>query len=278
MRSISVRSLGTNIFVIAVLFFVSMIPINHVIAAPSENEGSDKALQEQVVAPIADQLLRMMGDFLKESEQFTFHAKITFDDLLPTGQKIQYAATNDVAVHRPDRIYAVFKGDRGNKRFWYDGKSITLLNMNENFYATKEIPARKIDDALDYIMEKLGFSPPLSDFASQDPYKILIENVQFGFYVGLHDVEGIACHHLAFVEKYIDWQVWIEDSNQLVPRKLVITYKTLDGSPQYTAIFSDWDLTARLPDSLFNADLLESSDFERIEFLKLKETITEKSK
>ena len=36
----------------------------------------------------------------------------------------------------------------------------------------------------------------------------------------------MSCRALAFVEKDIDWQIWIEDGPQLIPCKLVITYKT----------------------------------------------------
>ena len=130
-----------------------------------------------------------------------------------------------------------------------------------------------IDDALDHLMEKYGFSPPLVDFIYQDPYNTLIENVEFGFYVGLHNVDGIRCHHLAFVQKNIDWQIWIEDGKQMVPRKLVITYHNEPESPQYIAVLSDWDLDARLSDTLFNNDLISTANLEKIEFLDItKET------
>ena len=58
------------------------------------------------------------GDYLKAAQQLSFHADITFDDLLPTGQKIQLAADYDVAVRRPDRVYTEYWGDAGARRFW----------------------------------------------------------------------------------------------------------------------------------------------------------------
>ena len=36
-----------------------------------------------------------------------------------------------------------------------------------------------------------------------------------------------------------------------MPRKFVITYKDEPDSPQYTAIFSNWDFTTKLPDFVF---------------------------
>jgi len=213
-----------------------------------------------------DKLLQAMGDYLKSSKQFSFHANITFDDLIPSGQKIQYASYSDIAVHRPDRVYAEKQSDLGGKRFWYDGENMTLMDTKLGVYATEPVPA-DIDSAMDQLAEKYGFSPPLVDFVYSDPYHTLIENVESGFYAGLHDVEGVRWHHLAFVQKNIDWQIWIEDGKQMVPRKFVITYKTIPESPQFSAVLSEWDLDAHLPDALFNINLTFTENFEKIEFM-----------
>jgi hypothetical protein len=241
----------------------------------AEESKTSEAEDTPVVGPRTDKLLRAMGEYLKTAKQFSFHAEITFDDMLPSGQKIQYSASNDIAVHRPDRVYAESQRDQGNMRFWYDGKNITLQNDGIGVYAKVPVPAI-IDAAMDHLMDKYGFSPPLVDFIYQDPYNTLIENVEFGFYVGLHNVAGIRCHHLAFVQKNIDWQIWIEDGKQMVPRKLTITYKNEPESPQFTAVLSEWDLDARLPEALFNANLTSTANFEKIEFLDITKNIPSK--
>lgn len=241
----------------------------------AEESKTSEAEDTPVVGPRTDKLLRAMGEYLKTAKQFSFHAEITFDDMLPSGQKIQYSASNDIAVHRPDRVYAESQRDQGNMRFWYDGKNITLQNDGIGVYAKVPVPAI-IDAAMDHLMDKYGFSPPLVDFIYQDPYNTLIENVEFGFYVGLHNVVGIRCHHLAFVQKNIDWQIWIEDGKQMVPRKLTITYKNEPESPQFTAVLSEWDLDARLPEALFNANLTSTANFEKIEFLDITKNIPSK--
>ena len=112
-----------------------------------------------------------------------------------------------------------------------------------------------IDATLEHLIKVLGFTPPLSDLMTSDPYATLRKNVLFGFDVGATQVDGVRCHHLAFVERDIDWQIWIEDGTQWVPRKIVITYKTVPGAPQFTAVLSDWDLATRPPDALFVAQL-----------------------
>ena len=230
-------------------------------AAPAKESAKEQkdVTQGAVIGPQADRLLRQMSDYLKAAKQFSFHAEIAYDDLLPSGQKLQLGASHDVLVRRPDRTYVEFQGERGGKRFWYDGKTITLYDSAHDVYATEESPPT-IDGMLDHIMKVFGFSPPLSDLLYSDPYAVLTQNVQYGFYAGVTQVDGERCHHLAFQEKKIDWQIWIEDGTQWVPRKLVITYKTLPGAPQFMAVLSHWDLVSPAPDGMFTANLPPGTD------------------
>ena len=121
-----------------------------------------------VVTDQADRLLRQMGEYVGSAEQFTFHADITFDHVLPSGQKLQYSASEDVALQRPGRLYIEWSGDLGDRQFWYDGKSVTLYNPATPFYATDAAPP-DIDAMLDKVLAQLGFAPPLADFLYQRP-------------------------------------------------------------------------------------------------------------
>ena len=224
-----------------------------------------------VVDPRADRLLRAMGDYLKAAKEFSFHAEITFDDVQTSGQKIQFEAIDDISVRRPDRIYANYKGDTDRKRFWYDGQKVTLYDGNRNVYASEKVPP-SIDAALDYVSKQLGFDPPLSDFIYDDPAAVLRQDAISASDLGESDVDGVSCQHLAFVEKNIDWQIWIETGKACVPRKFVITYKTYPGAPKFIAVLSNWDFATPLSDSLFSADL--PPDAGLISFLKAAEPKT----
>jgi hypothetical protein len=220
--------------------------------------------QKPTISPEAARILNDMGAYLKAAPQLSFHAAITHDDLLPTGQKLQLAASYEAAVRRPDRMFTEYVGDVDARRFWYDGKTVTLYDPVLDVYATEPAKAT-IDATVDQLTERLGFTPPLSDLMMSDPAATLQKNALYGFVVGSSEVDGVSCHHLAFVERNIDWQIWVEDGTRLVPRKLVITYKLLPGAPQFTAVLSDWDLATRPPDTLFTAQPSPSAS--RIEFL-----------
>ncbi len=212
----------------------------------------------------ANRILREMGQYLRGAKEFTFLAEVAYDTLLPNGQKIQYSGQSNVSVRRPDKLLVRYEGEERNSRIFYDGKTFTILDERRDLYSVTDVPAT-IDDAIDQVVKMYGFSPPIADLVYADPYKVLIENVDTGFTVGQSLVDGVTCHHLAFTQDAIDWQIWIEQGGRPVPRKLVITYKEEPGSPQYTARLSDWNFQPRLAESCFTFHPPNGAD--KIEFL-----------
>ena len=206
------------------------------------------------VADQADRLLKQMSDYIASADQFTVHADITFDHVLPTGQKLQYMAAEDVALHRPGRLHVRWSSDLGDREFWYDGKSVTLTDPSTPFYASEPAPGT-IDAMLRMAEAQLGFVPPLSDMLVGDPYQALRGKLQYGIPLGQAVINGRTCNALAFVEKDIDWQIWIDAGPQLTPCKLVITYKTHPSQPQFSAVFSEWNFAPRIADPVFTPDL-----------------------
>ena len=54
-------------------------------------------------------------------------------------------------------------------------------------------------------------------------------------FLWLSKVQGQLCHHLAFRQEDIDWQIWIENGPTPLPRKFLITDKKAKGL-QVTAL------------------------------------------
>ena len=108
-----------------------------------------------------------------------------------------------------------------------------------------------LDKAVDTAHDQLGVDLPLIDLAVSDPYKNATAKVSGGRYYGISLASGIPCHHLAFTQENVDWQVWIEDGPQPLIRKFVITYKNEPGAPEFTALITRWNLTDRIANSDF---------------------------
>ena len=198
----------------------------------------------------ADRILRAMGEYLKSADEFSFHADITYDAVLSTGEKVQYGGASEVSVRRPNRLYVTFEGDERRRQVFYDGHTITLFNVLKNLYAVTKVPG-KMDAALDLVFEKYGLTVPVADFVYADPYAVLTKDVEYASVIGVHGCGEKRCHQLLFTQDFIDWQIWIETGPRPVPRKLVITYKEEPGSPQYEARLSHWDLDPRLSEHAF---------------------------
>jgi hypothetical protein len=246
--------IGHTVAALLVLCTMSAVANAQNSTAPSGTAERSASTTEPAVAEQADRLLKQASAYIASASEFTFHADITFDHVLPSGQKLQYEAAEDVALQRPGGLYVEWSGDLGNRQFWYDGKSVTLYDPSTPFYATETAPP-DMDAMLEKVITQLGFSPPLADLFYRDPYQATRGNVQFGVYLGETTVNGRRCDSLAFVAKDIDWQIWIDTGPQLTPCKLVITYTTQPSQPQFTAVFTDWNFNPRIAEPVFTPSL-----------------------
>jgi hypothetical protein len=209
-----------------------------------------KATEAKPIDPSADKLLKRMGDYLAEAPFFSVNAEIWQDVQMGSGQQVQAGRTVDLQVRRPDHFHAEVHSTRRNRALFYDGKSLTLLNRIQNFYGSVPAPA-SLDQALDTASDRFGIEMPLEDLVVSDPYQSAMQKIVSGRDLGPVTVLGTPCEHLAFSLGAVDWQIWIEDGMKPIPRKIVITYKDEEGTPEYTAIFSNWDFQTKLPDFLF---------------------------
>ena len=217
------------------------------------------------VEPKADQTLRKMSDYLAQLQQFKIQTESMLEIVLTSGQKIQYYNQLEIAIKRPNKLRVSREGQVYDQEFFYDGKTLTQYSKGGNVYATIEAPPT-LDGALTFALETLHIEAPGSDLIYSNAYNILMENVNSGFYVGISIVDGVNCHHLAYRDDEVDWQIWIEDGDKPLPKKFVITTKWLTGAPQYTISVKSWDLSPKLKDDMFT--FVPPKDAQKIEFVR----------
>ena len=203
-------------------------------------------------------ILREMTQFIGIRNNYTFKAEMMYDNILETGRRLQVTASEKVFLEKPDKVFIEYRGDYNAFKLLYNYNKVTILDTTTNTYTEVNSP-ETINATFDRLSKVYGFRPPLSDFYYLFPYKSMIENVKSSYYIGTSFVFGVRCHHLSFVEEDKDWQIWIEDGNRKIPRKVVITYKNIPGSPQFIAIISDWILNEPFPEVLFSQDLARNA-------------------
>lgn len=206
--------------------------------------------QAAAVDADAAQILRRMTDYLGNLQRFSLDTQNTFEDVLESGQKIQYDLSTSVVVQRPNKVRAERKGDLVNQVVVYDGKTLTVYNADRKYYAVAPAPDN-IDDALHFARDALGIVPPSGDLIYSNAYDLLTANVTSGVVVGKSMIGGVKCDHLAFTGPAVDWQIWIADGGQPLPRKYVITTKDDPAQPQYMVLMSNWNVSPNLNDALF---------------------------
>jgi hypothetical protein len=201
------------------------------------------------VDPKADQLLHQMSDFLGGLKRFSVQTENSLEVILQSGQKIQYDNPARLLVQRPDKLMASREGDIVNQELYYDGKNLTLYDMTSKFYATVEAPGT-IDETIDFARNYMDLYAPGGDLIYSDAYTILSEDVVSGTYIGQSVVNGVMCHHLAFRNTEVDWQIWIDTGDKPLPRKFIVTTKWMTGAPQFTLVTKNWNMS---PDIVKNA-------------------------
>jgi len=202
------------------------------------------------IDPKADEYLKAMSSYLAGLKTYSFQVEEFIDEVQDDGQKLQLSNQRHLSVSRPDKVFAKDEGDTANSWFYYDGKTVTVFDRGQKTYATEKVPG-SIDAMLDDLHDRFDTDQTLADFLFADPYKVFTEHVQSGTYVGLHQVGKVKCHHLAFRQKLLDWQIWIDAGEQPLPRKFLITFKRQADAPQYTASIHKWDVNPKLTDDLF---------------------------
>ena len=212
--------------------------------------GQQPGAATPAIDPKADAVLKAMSRALASAGAFSFDSHALTQHVLDDGQKVEFARNTKLAARRPDRITADVIGDAEELAFRYDGKTVAVLNKKSNSYGTADAKAT-IDDTCDMLAGQYGMVLPLADLLFADPYKTLTSGVRSGRHLGDGFVFDVKCHHLAFRNEVVDWQIWVEQGERPLPRKIVITYKDSPAQLQFTAFLNNWDLSANLPDDRF---------------------------
>jgi hypothetical protein len=193
------------------------------------------------IAPEAQRLLKASTDFLASQKQFSAETRNTLEIVLKSGQKIEFNHQARVSAQRPNKLRAERTGDLVHQVFVYDGKSLTLHNPQDKAYAQVAAPDT-LEGMLDFARTKLDIVAPAGDLLNKNAYDILMDGVTDGFVVGKAVIEGVRCDHLAFRAPHVDWQIWIQEGAQPLPRKLVITTRDLTNAPQFAVTITKWNL------------------------------------
>ena len=191
-----------------------------------------------------------MSATLGAAKALTYRSRSTVEVPANTGQLITLFATSDVTLARPNTLRVHVTGEVPNFDFNEDGTTIAAFAPTHQVYSVANAPAT-IDATLKFIVDKTGIQFPSADVMYSDPYAMLTKELTSAFVVGPATVDGVACEHLAFMGPGVHWEIWIETGQRALPRRLVVTYTTVQNFPRFLVEFSDWNLQPKLGASCF---------------------------
>lgn len=199
----------------------------------------------------ANGILLRMANYLAKTQAFAVNLSDSYDTVQATGEKIEFAATRKVVVSRPNGLRIEREESDGKKQIvLYDGKDITIFSPSDNVYA-QTAKTGGIDEAVKYFLKDLNMRLPLAMLlVSQLPAE-LERRTESLAYVERTTIHGQPAHHLAARTDTVDYQVWIAEGAQPLPLRVVLTYKLVEGQPQFRAQFSDWNLAPQIDAAQF---------------------------
>ncbi|MGM4905675.1 DUF2092 domain-containing protein [Tardiphaga sp. 866_E4_N2_1] len=184
-------------------------------------------------------LLKAMAEYTAAQKSISATFESDIEVVTPELEKIQFTSSGRMQLSRPDKLRISRTGGYTDVDFIYDGKTASIYGNNAKAYVQADLVG-SIDQLVDLIQAKSGAAMPGTDLLLTNTYDVLMSNVVQAQHIGQGMIDGVECEHLAFRGADIDWQIWIESGARPVPRKYVITSKTVTGAPQYTLRIRDW--------------------------------------
>ena len=184
-------------------------------------------------------ILKAMSDYVSSQKTIEISFDSDIEVITPQLEKIQFTNSGGALLSRPDKLRAHRVGGYADVALVFDGKTVSVLGRHINAYAQFDAPGN-VDQLIEALRAGHGVALPGADLLLSNSYDALVAGVLEAKHIGRGVIDGVECEHLAFRNVDTDWQLWVEVGERPIPRKLVITSKTVNNAPQYTLRVKGW--------------------------------------
>jgi hypothetical protein len=214
--------------------------------------------------PRAVEVLKQMAAHKSSFDQVTIKGVTFTDARLGGGLMVSNSEEVRVSIDRPGSLHIDSFDGETKKSLYFNKGQLTVYNSTTNLYAQASIPD-DIEAAVEFALEELGIEAPLLDMIYKDASVHLLGSDETILYLTNKARVGEAdCHHLAIRGSEVDVQLWVEEGDRPVVRKLMIMSKWEGGSPRFMANLH-WDTSPKFEPGLF--EFKAPKDATKIEFV-----------
>jgi hypothetical protein len=195
--------------------------------------------------PEAHVYLERMARALAEAPLIGVTISADYDVRQKSGEMVTFGERRRVTIARPDRLRVETEQSDGARGLTvFDGKTLAVYSAAHQAFAEVEHPG-DLDGALTYYLQDLRMRLPLALMFSAGFPEELQQRLRSVAYVETDALTDVPCVHLAARTDQVDFQVWIPQTGDPLPRRVIITYRHAAGQPQFRADFTDWDLASK---------------------------------
>ena len=207
--------------------------------------------QESKIDETATLILDRMSDFIGDLTSASYTLNSSRDTAEPDLGLIKHFNKSDVYLSGAGKMLVDTRGDKMHRGYWYNGSQLAYYNYTENNFGIIDAPKTTIE-TIDLVNRDYGIDFPAADFLYPTFTDDLIANSEIMSYLGVVNINGKECFHIAAHGKKMDIQLWIANDATNLPVKYVIVYNDdKENVGQFEGEFSNWVINPNLPNGMF---------------------------
>jgi peroxiredoxin len=208
--------------------------------------------------PKPDVLLRQMADYIGALPAFSCRVETSIH-ISAKGMNNRQQKKWNVKLQRPNRLSLVVDEGLSAITLISDGKNVFQYKPVLSQYTVVEAPADLAGFAASTAasgLREMAVPESLVPTSGDNLYKNLMESVTSSEYLGIEKLNDVACHHCRFLQKDINWEIWIEAGERPVVHKVVPDLSMQvagleDAKVEFVVSFLDWNVAAKFTDADF---------------------------
>ena len=119
--------------------------------------------------PDGREVVQRMVDFMQGNQELAVEARVTYESVQESGQKLQFDMLQRIAMRKPDQLFWVtLRDDATQDMAWYDKGRFRVVRQPANMWGEIRLPG-EIAEAVQELVDNYMIVVPFPDILSGRP-------------------------------------------------------------------------------------------------------------